>query len=283
LAEAIDPSAGLALATEGLGFVYPDGTRALDGVDLRIGAGEQVALIGQNGSGKSTLVRHFDGLLRATAGRVVVGDEDVGRRHVADLARLVGIVFQNPDRQIFAGKVRAEVAFGPQNLGVRGGELDERVGAALKAVGLAGLETANPYDLGYSRRKLLGMASVLAMATPAVILDEPTTGQDARGVARVRQIVAALAAAGRTVVAISHDMTFAAEVFPRLVVMRAGRVILDGPPAEVFAEANWPTLATTFLDPPLAAREGARLGLGSTPTEASLIAGLVGRSAARPT
>jgi energy-coupling factor transport system ATP-binding protein len=275
LAEEIASGAGLVLATEGLGFVYPDGTRALDGVDLRIAAGEQVALIGQNGSGKSTLVRHFDGLLRATTGRVLVGGEPVGSRHVADLARLVGIVFQNPDRQIFAGRVRAEVVFGPHNLGMHGRELDERVAAALQAVGLTGSEAVNPYDLGYSRRKLLGMASVLAMATPAVILDEPTTGQDARGVARVREIVAALAAAGRTVVAISHDMTFVAEVFPRLVVMRAGRVILDGPPAEVFGEANWPTLATTYLEPPLAAREGARLGLGSTPTEASLIEALL--------
>ena len=254
--------------------MYPDGTRALEGVDLRIASGEHVALIGQNGSGKSTLVRHFDGLLRATEGQVLVGGEPVGRRHVAELARLVGIVFQNPDRQIFAGRVRAEVAFGPHNLGVRGSELEGRVGAALEAVGLTGLEAANPYDLGYSRRKLLGIASVLAMRTPAVILDEPTTGQDARGVARVRQIVAGLAAAGRTVVAISHDMTFAAEVFPRLVVMRAGRIVLDGPPAQVFDEPNWPTLATTYLEPPLCAREGARLGLGSTPTEASLIAAL---------
>jgi len=265
---------GLALAAEGLGFVYPDGTRALEGVDLRIAAGEQVALIGQNGSGKSTLVRHFDGLLRATDGRVLVGGEPVGRRHVADMARLVGIVFQNPDRQIFAGRVRAEVAFGPHNLGVRGRELDERVGAALEAVGLTGVEAVNPYDLGHSRRKLLGLASVLAMATPVVVLDEPTTGQDARGVERVRAIVAGLAATGRTVVAISHDMTFVAEMFPRLVVMRAGQIVLDGPPADVFAAANWPTLATTYLEPPLPAREGARLGLGSTPTEASLIEAL---------
>jgi energy-coupling factor transport system ATP-binding protein len=268
---------GLALATEGLGFTYPDGTVALDRVDLHIAAGEQVALIGQNGSGKSTLVRHFDGLLRATDGRVLVGDEPVGRRHVADLAHLVGIVFQDPDRQIFAGNVRAEVAFGPRNLGVRGGELDSRVAAALEAVGLAGLEGTNPYDLGYSRRKLLGLASVLAMATPAVVLDEPTTGQDARGVDRVRGIVGALAGAGRTVVAISHDMSFVAETFPRLIVLRAGRVILDGTPDEVFAQTNWLTLASTYLDPPLPAREGVRLGLGSTPTEASLIAAVAGR------
>ncbi|MGH2513756.1 MAG: energy-coupling factor ABC transporter ATP-binding protein, partial [Candidatus Limnocylindrales bacterium] len=249
--------------------------------DLRIAAGEQIALIGQNGSGKSTLVRHFDGLLRATAGRVVVGDEPVGERHVADLARLVGIVFQNPDRQIFAGNVRAEVAFGPRNLGLSGGALTERVQSALAAVGLTGLEATNPYDLGYSRRKLLGIASVLAMATPVVVLDEPTTGQDARGVSRVEAIVAQLSAAGRTVIAISHDMHFVAETFARVVVMEAGRVTLDGSPAEVFAEPNWPILARTYVEPPLAARVGAGLGLGSTPTDAALIEALVARSVGR--
>ena len=263
---------GVALAVEGLGFVYPDGTRALDAVDLNIGAGEQLAIIGQNGSGKSTLVRHFNGLLRATDGRVLVDGAPVGGRHVADLARLVGLVFQNPDRQIFASKVRAEVAFGARNAGAAGDELAERVGAALAAVGLEGSEETNPYDLGYSRRKLLALASILAMRTPAVILDEPTTGQDARGVRRVRDLIAGLAREERTVIAISHDMRFVAETFARLVVMRAGRIVLDGAPDDVFAEANWPTLAATFLEPPLAARVGARMGLAGTPTEASLVA-----------
>jgi energy-coupling factor transport system ATP-binding protein len=270
---------GLAIGTEALEFAYPDGTRALASVDLQIGAGERIAIIGQNGSGKSTLVRHFDGLLRAGAGRVLVGGRPIGQRHVAELAHLVGIVFQNPDRQIFAGNVRAEVAFGPRNLGVASSELNDRVAAALDAVGLAGLETTNPYDLGYSRRKLLGIASVLAMATPVVVLDEPTTGQDARGIARVQAIVANLVAAGRTVITISHDMRFVAENFARVVVMEAGRLILDGTPAEVFAEPNWETLAGTYIEPPLAARIGARLGLGSTPTDESLIKVLVGRSA----
>jgi energy-coupling factor transport system ATP-binding protein len=263
---------GVALATEGLGFVYPDGTRALAAVDLHVDAGERLAIIGQNGSGKSTLARHFNGLLRASEGRVLVDGVPVGERHVADLARLVGLAFQNPDRQIFAGKVRTEVAFGARNAGASGDELTERVRTALATVGLEGSEETNPYDLGYSRRKLLALASVLAMRTPAVILDEPTTGQDARGVARVRELLAALARDDRTVVAISHDMRFVAETFPRLVVMRAGRVVLDGTPADVFAEANWPTLAATFLEPPLAARVGARLGLVGTPTEASLVA-----------
>ncbi len=267
----------IAVDVRGVAYTYPGGVRALDGVDLAIGPGETLAIIGQNGSGKSTLVRHLNGLLRPDEGQVWLDGSAVGRRHVAELARLVGLAFQDPDRQIFAGTVRAEVAFGPRNLGLRGAELDRRVAEALDVVGLAGAADENPYDLGYSRRKLLAIASVLAMRTPIVVLDEPTTGQDLRGVARVRAIVAALASEGRTVIAISHDMRFVAETFRRVVVMRAGRIVLDGTPAAVFAAGNWPVLAETYLEPPLAARVGARLGVGSTPTEASLVEALAAR------
>ena len=267
----------VAIQATGLRFAYPDGTRALDGVDLQVGPGERVAIVGQNGSGKSTLVRHFNGLLRSTDGTVTIDGRPIGRRHVAELARLVGIVFQNPDRQIFAGRVRAEVAFGAHNVGLSGAALDARVARALEAVGLTEHIDHNPYDLGFSKRKLLTTASVLAMDTPIVVLDEPTTGQDAPGIGRIGRIVADLTAAGRTVIAISHDMRFVAETFARVVVMRAGRIVLDGPPEEVFAEASWPILASTYLEPPLAARVGAQAGLGSTPTEAALVAALGAR------
>jgi energy-coupling factor transport system ATP-binding protein len=260
------------LGAEGLVHVYPDGTRALDGVDLGIRSGERVAIVGQNGSGKTTLVRHFNGLLRPTEGRVLVEGADAAGRRVAALAASVGLAFQDPDRQIFAGKVRTEVAFGPRNLGRTGPELERAIDEALVATGLDGEAQTNPYDLGYSRRKLLALASILAMGTPIVVLDEPTTGQDARGVERIRSIVDGLTAEGRTVVAISHDMRFVAESFERVVVMRDGRIVLDGPPAEVFAASAWETLASTFLEPPLAARIGARLDLGSTPTDEALLA-----------
>jgi len=256
----------------GLAFAYPNGVLALDGIDLRIERGERLAIIGQNGSGKSTLVRHFVGLLRATSGEVRLDGQPVGRRHVAELARTVAIAFQNPDRQIFAARVRDEVAFGPRNVGLRGAPLDERVAAALSAVGLERWTDANPYDLGYSRRKLLALASVLAMGAPMVVLDEPTTGQDARGVRLVEAIVADLTARGTTVVVISHDMRFVAEAAARVVVMRAGRIVGDGSPASVFSEEEWPILRSTYLEPPLAARLGARLGLGATPTEEALMA-----------
>jgi energy-coupling factor transport system ATP-binding protein len=260
------------LVVEGLVHVYPEGSvRALDGIDLRLGPGERVALIGQNGSGKTTLVRHLNGLLRPTAGRVTVDGTDASRLTVAQLAARVGLTFQDPDRQIFAGSVRAEVEFGPRNLGRSGAELASARAAALEATGLTGEEKTNPYDLGGSRRKLLAIASVLAMRTPVLVLDEPTTGQDARGVARVREIVEAVVAEGRTVIAISHDMRFVAETFERVVVMRAGRIVLDGTPSGAFGPDSWPALGSTYLEPPLAAVVGDRLGLGSTPTDAALI------------
>jgi energy-coupling factor transport system ATP-binding protein len=266
------------LAVEGLVHVYRDsGVRALDGVDLHVGSGERVALVGQNGSGKTTLARHLNGLLRPTEGRVLVDGVDAAGLRVARLARQVGLVFQDPDRQIFAGSCRAEVEFGPRNLGRSGRDLRDAVDGALAAVGLDREASTNPYDLGYSRRKLLALASVLAMGTPVVVLDEPTTGQDARGTALVEAIVRDLAAAGRTVIGISHDMHFVAEAFGRVVVMRDGGVILDGTPAEVFAESSWRILESTFLEPPHGARVGARLGLGSTPTDGAVIAALRAR------
>jgi energy-coupling factor transport system ATP-binding protein len=266
-----------AVTVEGVRFRYPDGTQALDGVELAVPRGQRLAIVGQNGSGKSTLVRHLNGLLRPTEGRVLVDGADAADRRVAQLARVVGLAFQDPDRQIFAGSVGSEVAFGARNVGLRGEQLEQSVSRALESVGLAAERETNPYDLGRSRRKLLALASVLAMATPVVVLDEPTTGQDARGIERVRAIVRALAEAGRTVLAISHDMRFVAETFERVVVMREGRIVLDGTPVEVFEESQWPLLASTYLEPTLAARLGASLGVGSTPTDAALVSALAAR------
>jgi energy-coupling factor transport system ATP-binding protein len=262
------------IAFEGVVFEYPGGIRALDGVSLAVEAGQRVAIVGQNGSGKSTLVRQLDGLLRPTRGRVLIDGADIRPRHVAELARTIGLAFQNADRQIFAGSVRGEVSFGPHNVGVRGAELEAAVTQALRAVGMEDQLDTNPYDLGYSRRKLLGLASVLAMRTPVVVLDEPTTGQDADGVTRVQGIVRSLAHEGRTVIAISHDMRFVAETFERVVVMGAGRVLVDGSPADVFSEPNWPVLSSTFVDPPLAARVAAHLGLPPAASDADLIAAI---------
>lgn len=261
----------------GLSYDYPGGVRALDGVDLTISAGERVAIVGQNGSGKTTLIRHFNGLLRPTEGTVTVDRWDTRYKPVAALAAMVGLAFQDPDRQIFAGTVDGEVSFGPRNLGRRGAELEALVSSALAAVRLEKERKTNPYDLGFSRRKLLTIASVLAMDTPVLVLDEPTTGQDARGVRTIEKIVARVAGEGRTVVCVSHDMRFVADTFERVIVMRGGDVLLDGPPEDVFAETHWGALKSTNLGPTYAAQMGHKLGLGSTPTEASLIHELGGQ------
>jgi energy-coupling factor transporter ATP-binding protein EcfA2 len=210
---------------EGVAFTYADGTRALDGVDLSIEAGERVAIVGRNGSGKSTLIRHWNGLLRPTAGRVLIDGTATTGRHVAALARTVGMTFQDPDRQLFSSTCRREIEFGARNVGLRGGELAAAVGAALAAVGLEDRAGANPYDLGGSRRRLLALACVLAMRTPVVVLDEPTMGLDSGEIERVTGIVASLAAGGRTVVAVSHDARFVAGSFDRSIVLERGRIV----------------------------------------------------------
>jgi len=263
------------LALEGVSYSYRHGGElALDGISLNIAHGERVALIGQNGSGKTTLVRHLNGLLRPASGRVLHDGIDVATRSVAQLARSVGLAFQDPDRQIFAGSVRREVEFGPRNLGMSGSELRTAVDAALAEAGLESEAGTNPYDLGASRRKLLALASVQAMRTPVLVLDEPTTGQDMRGVAIVKRSIDRAHGAGRTVIAISHDIGFVAESFDRVVVLRAGKVILDSTPASAFDEASWDALRSTYLEPPLSAIIGSRLGVGATPTDAALLAAL---------
>lgn len=214
---------------EGLVFEYRDGTRALDGLDLVIEPGERVAITGRNGSGKSTLVRHWNGLLQPTSGRVLVDGAPVAGRRVAELARIVGMTFQDPDQQLFAGSCRREVAFGARNVGLRSRALDAAVDAALHAVGLSDRSAANPYDLGGSKRRLLAIASVLVIGTTVVVLDEPTMGLDTAERDGIAALVASLAAEGRTVVAISHDARFIAGSFDRVVRLEAGRVAWDGP------------------------------------------------------
>ncbi len=253
---------------------YPTGMEALRGVSLTIDPGESVAIVGQNGSGKTTLVKHLNGLLRPTAGRVLLDGNDTREVPVHTLAATVGFVFQNPDDQLFDRSVAREVAFGPRNLGRSADEVSRAVSEGLEAVGLESSRTVNPYDLDLSLRKLVALASVLAMDPAALVLDEPTTGQDGPGVRRVGAIVDGWVASGRTAVAITHDMEFAADHFARIVVMRAGSIVADGSPTEVFAPANVELLASAGLEPPPAARIGVRLGLGSTPTISALLTAL---------
>ncbi len=241
-----------------LRFSYPGGVEALCGVCLTVEAGELVAIVGQNGSGKTTLVKHWNGLLKPTAGEVIVGGWNTADHSVAQLAARVGYIFQNPDEQLFCATVCGEVAFGPQNLGFDEVEVDQQVKSALAMTGLGGLEQTNPYDLSTSRRKMVAVASVLAMNTPVIVFDEPTTGQDHVTIERIREIVQRLHGEGKTVIAITHDIDFCVENFERVIVMGNGRVLLDGEAGEVLTQEA--VLASTAVDPPQLIRLGLRLG-----------------------
>ena len=250
------------ISVEGLVFRYPGGVDALRGIDLVIEAGEQVAIVGQNGSGKTTLVKHFNGLLQPTRGQVRVGDQDTRKTSVAKLAARVGYVFQNPDEQLFCRTVGEEVAFGPKNLGYSPEKMATLTASAMELTELGDQSASNPYDLTPTWRKMAALASVLAMDTPVVILDEPTTGQDTLNVARIARVVAALHAQGKTVITITHDIDFCAENFTRVIALAEGRVLLDGPSAQVLGQDE--VLAQTYVESPQLTRLGKRLGLAET-------------------
>jgi len=240
-----------------LHFSYPGGVEALKGVSLVVNTGEKVAIVGQNGAGKTTLVKHLNGLLLPTKGTVRIGDWDTKDYPVARLSSRVGYVFQNPDEQLFNKTVYQEVAFGPRNLGYPAEKVAELVKNAMALTELTGKENVNPYDLMPTWRKMVAMASILAMDTPIVVLDEPTTGQDAASIERIAHCVQVLHQQGKTVITITHDVDFCAENFDRIIVMGGGRILLDGPAIEVLAQEE--ILATTYVEPPQLTRLGNRL------------------------
>lgn len=252
------------ISIKDLRFTYPTGLEALKGISLAIEPGGQVAIVGQNGAGKTTLARHFNGSLKPTSGSVSVGGWETTKYSVAKLASRVGYVFQNPDEQLFSRDVLTEVSFGPKNLGYAKEKVEELVKRALALTELNDKAETNPYDLPPTRRKMVALASIIAMDTPIVIFDEPTTGQDAVHVARIAQVIAELKREGKTVIAITHDIDFCAENFERVMALSNGQVLLDGPAREVLGEEE--TLARTYVEPPQLTRLGKRLGLKDTVT-----------------
>jgi energy-coupling factor transport system ATP-binding protein len=241
-----------------LQFSYPTGVQALRGISLTIASGEQIAIVGQNGAGKTTLVRHFNGLLQPTSGEVRIGDWDTRKHSVAKLAARVGYVFQNPDEQLFSRDVGTEVAFGPKNLGYPDDQVEALVREALEMTELSDKTETNPYDLSPTWRKMVAIASVIAMDTPIVIFDEPTTGQDAASIARIVNVIKVLRERGRTVITITHDIDFCAENFERVIAMSQGRILLDGNANDVLGQEE--VLATTYVEPPQLTRLGKKLG-----------------------
>ncbi|MBA2528981.1 MAG: ATP-binding cassette domain-containing protein [Euzebyales bacterium] len=261
-----------AIEVRNLDFRYqPHLGPVLRGVDLRVERGDFVALLGQNGAGKTTLAKHFNGLLRPSAGEVLVDGKATTRQKLDKLARSVGYCYQNPDHQIFSATVEKEVRFGPHNLGVRGEALNSAANEALELVGLSDQRTAHPFSLGRGQRQLLAVASVLAMGPPILVVDEPTTGMDHIGAQRIMDLLASWNRDGRTILVITHDMDIVAEYVPRSVVMTGGRVIADGPTVDVLRERD--VLTAARLQAPGAVRMSDALA-DSGITPCTTVAGL---------
>ncbi|MGH3913412.1 MAG: energy-coupling factor ABC transporter ATP-binding protein [Pseudonocardiaceae bacterium] len=222
------------LRVSGLSFAYPDGCRALDGIDLTVQAGERVALLGPNGAGKTTLVLHLNGVLRSTTGLVEVGGLAVVSEHLREIRRRVGIVFQDPDDQLFMPTVAEDVAFGPANFGVRGAELESRVHDALAAVGMGEHAARSPLHLSGGQRRRAALATVLSCDPEILVLDEPSSNLDP--VAR-RELADVLLGLNRTMLMVTHDLPYALQLCPRSVVIDQGRVVADAPTRTLLADS----------------------------------------------
>ncbi len=230
-----------------LHFSYVPGRELFKGINLTLD-NRPTAIIGQNGAGKTTLVRILKGLLKPTSGNLMFRNQNIASKTVAELARAVGYVFQNPDDQIFKYKVLDEVMFGPLNIGMSQKDAEKSSRAALELVGLTDAADKNPYDLELSDRKMVAIASVLAMNTDVIILDEPTIAQDYKGREKIKEIIRSESQKGKLVIAILHDMDFVAEAFSRVIVMAQGEILDDGIPAEIFAHSD--ILEKAALAPP---------------------------------
>ena len=222
----------------GVTFIHQNGVKALDGVDLSVEKSEMLAVVGENGAGKTTLVRHMNGLLKPTAGTVRVDGNDTRDVSTAFLARKVGVAFQNPDHQLFSDTVEREVTFALTNFGFEPSLTEERVGWALSFFGLERYRKSSPLILSGGEKKRLTLASILAWDPEVVILDEPTVGQDAIQKEKLSEIARMLHSSGKTIVMVSHDVEFLWSLQPRVVVMKQGRVVGDGPCAEVMRDSG---------------------------------------------
>jgi cobalt transport protein ATP-binding subunit len=220
---------------QALAYSYPDGTRALDGVDLIVERGERVALLGPNGAGKSTLILHVNGILRSTEGSVTVGGSLLDDETVRGIRGKVGLVFQDPDDQLFMTTVYDDVAFGPLNMGLPPQEVEDRVHDALHAVGLADAASRAPQHLSFGQRKRVALATVLSMEPDILVLDEPTSNLDPR--AR-RQMIELLAGLDATMLIATHDMDVAWRLCPRAVVVDGGRVAADGAARDIMTDGG---------------------------------------------
>jgi energy-coupling factor transport system ATP-binding protein len=259
------PTANELVTVQGLNFAYAPGRPVLEAIDLKIQAGEFVAIVGQNGSGKTTLAKQMTGLLRPSSGRVLLDNRYFAALSPSETASVVGYVFQNPDHQIFASTVEDEVAFGPRNFGLDNNEVERRVDEVLRAVNLDHARDRDPFLLSKGERQRLAVASILALRPRLLILDEPTTGLDYREQRRMMALVANLNRSGIAIVIITHTPWLVAEYARRVVLMRKGRVLFDGEVREFFAQAE--LLRESSFRPPEVTLLAQRFGLSALNVE----------------
>jgi len=239
-------------------YVYSNGAvLALDGVSLEIPEGQSVGIVGQNGSGKTTLTKLLNGLLKPTSGSIVVDGKDTAKNSVQQMSSTVGYVFQNPNHQLFAPSVTAELAFGPTNLKLPPEEITERIAHALEFFDIKQYADMHPYRLSFPLRKLVGIASVFTMGPKVFVLDEPTTGQDHQTTKVINQLIHRLQDRGSTVICVSHDMPLLADVSERMIVMWNAKIIADGGAREVFG--NTEVMERTHIAPPQVTQISLRL------------------------
>ncbi len=235
------------IEAQGVHYLYPNKVEALKGVSLTINNGEFVAIMGQNGAGKSTFVKHFNGLLKPSMGRVKIDGVETTKSSVAALARNVGFVFQNPDHQLFSETVEDEIGFALKNFSFKPEVIEERVTWALNLLSLTQYRKTSPFLLSGGERKRVALASVLAWDPQTLILDEPTIGQDHEQKEKLRQFILQMQTQKKTVVIVTHDVEFVAECNPRVVLMKEGKIVADGVGKEILTDPAMLELSSIVL------------------------------------
>lgn len=235
---------------ENLSYQYKNGNKVLNNINITVKSGEFAAIIGQNGSGKTTLLKHLNGLLKPTEGSITVCGLDTAKTKTSILANKIGFLFQNPDHQIFCATVFEEIAFGLKNLGAEQSNIEGLVYKAAEKVGIQQYLNSNPFSLSKGQRQRVALASVLAMETDVLVLDEPTTGQDYSEGLEIMEIVKELNMQGKTVIMVTHDMELVAQYAKRVIILRNGAVLEDGTAEKVLGKEE--SLALSSLKPPQA-------------------------------
>ena len=228
------------LETKDVSYKYPDGTPALKDVNFHASKGEIVALLGPNGAGKSTLFLHFNGILRPSSGKIMVEEVPLNynKKAIMNVRQKVGIVFQNPDDQLFAPTVAEDVSFGPLNMGLDQDEVEKRVTESLKRVGMSGFEKKPPHHLSGGQKKRVAIAGILAMRPGIMVLDEPTSGLDPKGASQILHLLNQLNQEGMTIVISTHDVDLVPLYASQVYIISDGHIIKEGTPQDVFGDVE---------------------------------------------